>query len=106
MAGGGRVHPVDNLGGDVQRAVEAERHVRAEEVVVDGLGEPDDVQPLGGEEPRRLVRAVAAQHHQAVQAHLVVMADHLGDAVNVVLADAAHHLEGLAGHAQNRSAQS
>ena len=49
----GGVQPVDGLGGDVDRGVEAERVVRAREVVVDRLRHADDVDArlvqLGGD---------------------------------------------------------
>ena len=51
---------VDGLGGHVHRALEAEGHVRAPQVVIDGLGQGDDVQPLLAQEVGGLVGAVAA----------------------------------------------
>ena len=42
----GSVDAVNDLGGDVHSSVEAERHVGAVDVVVDGLGQTDDVQAL------------------------------------------------------------
>ena len=63
------------------------RDVGAVDVVVDGLGQADDVEPLLGEEIGRLVGAVAAQNEEAVELHLFVVALHLGDLVHVVLDD-------------------
>ena len=49
---GGRVQAVDRLGRDRDRRVEPERVVGAREVVVDRLGDADDVHAMLGMEPR------------------------------------------------------
>jgi len=69
MVGGRRgLQPVHRLGGDRQRGVEAERHVGAEDVVVDGLGNPDDRDPFGLEPPGDREASIAADHEQALDA--------------------------------------
>ena len=62
------VDAVDDVGGDVHSGVEAERYVGAVDVVVDGFGQADDVEPLLGEQVGRFVGAVTAQAEQAVEA--------------------------------------
>ena len=65
---GGRVQPVDRLGADRDRGVEAERVVGAGEVVVDRLRHPDDVdaelvvEPCGDAE-----RVLAADRDERVE---------------------------------------
>src|SRR5699024_92087 len=105
VAAGGGVDAVDDVGGNVHRGVEAEGDVGAVDVVVDGLGQADDVQPLLGQEVGGLVGAVAAQTEQAVQLEVVVGLFHGGDLVDLVLLNDLHHLEGGALGAQNGAAQ-
>ena len=82
---GGGVQPVDGVGGDLDRGVEAERHVGAEDVVVDGLrhadhGQVDEVvEPAGDGEA-----AVPADDDQAVEGHLLEDLAHPLGAVRVV----------------------
>ena len=71
---GGGLEPVQRLGGDTHRGVEAERHVRDRDVVVDGLRHADDRQPGVRQQPRRLQRALAADRDDRVQAQLGDMA--------------------------------
>ena len=79
VAARGGVDAVNDLGGDVHGSVEAERHVGAVDVVVDGLGQTDDVQALLAEQVRGLVGAVAAQAEQAVQFGGAVVFLHRGE---------------------------
>ena len=103
MGGGGGVDAVDGLSGHVYRALEAEGHVRAPQVVIDGLGQGNDVQPLLAQEVGGLVGAVAAQDHQAVQLELVVGLLHGGHLVHAVLAGNLDGLEGGAAGTQERA---
>ena len=50
MAVGGGVQAIQCVGGDVHGGVEAEGDIRTENVVVNGLGQSDDVQPLLGQQ--------------------------------------------------------
>ena len=68
---GGAVQPVDGLGRDLQRGVVAECDVGAVDVVVDGLGHPDDGNVLLGEPVRGGQRALAADRDQHVDAVVV-----------------------------------
>ena len=63
----GGVHLAHALCGDFRRRIEPEGEFRAPDVVVDGLGEPDDVAALGRKHGSRLVRARAAQCYEAVE---------------------------------------
>ena len=99
------VDAVDNVGGDVHSGVEAEGDVGAVDVVVDGLGQTDDVQPLLREEVGGLVGAVAAEAEQAVQLGVLVGLFHGGDLVDLVLFHHAHELEGGALGAEDGAAQ-
>ena len=69
---GRRIEPVDRLGRGADRGVEAEGDVGFGEVVVDGLGQADDVEAVLGQAVGDLVRAVAAQADQAIEAEPVV----------------------------------
>ena len=79
------MQPVDGVGGHLQGGGEAERVVGADDVVVDGLGQVDDVETglvqfvgvLGG--------SATTKCHQGVQAELVVVVD-----------DGRHHVRLLA----------
>ena len=60
MAAGGGVDAVDDLRGNVHSSVEAKGHIGAKDVVVDGLGQADDVEPFLREQVGRFVGAIAA----------------------------------------------
>jgi hypothetical protein len=75
------VQAVDRLRGDADRGVEAEGVVGGAQVVVDGLGDADDVQPLGGQPGRDPEGVLAADGHQRVDAQVGQVAPHLLDAV-------------------------
>ncbi len=105
VAGGGGMNAVDDVGGDVNCGMEAEGHVRAPDVVVNRLGQTDDIESLFGEQVRGLVRAVAAQTDQTVQLGLFIGLLHRFDLVDLVLADDAHLGEGGAAGTQNGAAQ-
>ena len=51
---------VDHVGCDIHRALETEGHIRAPQIVVNGLGQGDDIQPFLPQTVRRLVGTVAA----------------------------------------------
>ena len=72
---------------------EAEGHVGTIDIIVNGLGQADDVQPFLAEQIGGLVGAVAAQAEQAVQFGLLIGLFHRLDLVDVVLLDDAHFLE-------------
>ena len=84
--------------------MEAEGHIGAVDVIVDGLGQADDVQPLLTEQVCGLVGAVAAQTQQAVQLGGAVVFLHRGNLVHLVVLNHAHFFEGGALGAQNGSA--
>ncbi len=65
---GGGVQPVDGLGRDVDRGVEAEGEVGAGEVVVDRLGDADDVHAEVGELGGDAEGVLAADRDQRVDA--------------------------------------
>ena len=78
---GGGVQPVDRLGGDVDRGVEAEREVGAAEVVVDGLRYADDVDAQVGQLGGDAEGVLAADRDQRVDAVGVEVRLDLLDAV-------------------------
>ena len=79
---GGRVQPVDRLGGDGQRRVEAERVVGRREVVVDRLGHADDRERVLLEEPRGdAERVLAADGDERVEPLRCEVLEHALDAV-------------------------
>ena len=105
VAAGGGVDAVDDIGGNVHGGVEAEGHVGAVDIVIDGLGQADDVQALLREQVCGFVGAIAAQAQQAVQLGFLVGLFHGGDFINVVVLHHAHHFKGGALGAQNGAAQ-
>jgi len=107
---GSGVEPVDALGGERDRGVEAERDDRLVQVVVDGLGHPDDFEPLADQLHRDGQRTVAADGHQGVDLLPAEVVDDLAGAVHLVeLTVGARNrvLGGIApvGGAQDRAAQ-
>ena len=90
--------------GNVHRRVEAERHVCAINVVVNGFGQANDIQPLFAQQIGRLVRAVAAQAQKAVQPGVAVGFLHGGHLIDIVALYHLHHFEGGALGAQNGAA--
>ena len=105
VAACGGVDAVDDVGGDVHSGVEAEGDVGAVDVVVDGLGQADDVQALLREKVGGLVGAVAAQAEQTVELCVLIGLLHGCDLVDLVFFHNAHQLEGGALGAQNGAAQ-
>ena len=86
--GAGRgVQIVDDVGGDVHGALEAEGRVGAPDVVVDGLGQGHDVHPGVHQELGALLGAVAAHDDQTVQPQAVVGVEHPGDDALAVFVD-------------------
>jgi hypothetical protein len=75
------------LGGDAQCGIEAERHVGAEDVVVDGLGQGHHVEPLLVQAERVLLRAAAAKADEGVEVVVLVALD-----------DDVGHVQRLAAH--------
>ena len=63
----GGVEAVDGVGRDLEGGVEAERHVRPAEVVVDRLRHADDRQPIRAQARRRAERVLSADDDQPVQ---------------------------------------
>ena len=94
---------IDALRSDLRRRLKAERDVCAVNIVVDGLGQPDDVAALGAQERRRLVRARPAQRKQAVQSHLLIVGTHFLQSRFAVFFHR-HQFIGLAGSSQNGAA--
>ena len=94
VRGSGGVDIIDALGGNVQSAVETECHICAVEVIIDGLGQCNDIEALFAEEIRGLGGAVAAAHNQAVKLQLMIGLLHCLDLVQSVLIGIADGLEG------------
>ena len=93
MAVRGAVQAVDGLGGDTQRRVEAKGGVGAPHVVVDGLGQRDDIHPVLAQVIGVLLRAAAPQADQRVEMVLLIGLEH--DARHVHGLVAHGHLVGL-----------
>ena len=105
MAACGGVDAVDHIGGNVHGGVEAEGYVGTIDIVINGLGQADDVQTLLREQVCGFVGAIAAQAQQAVQLGFLVGLFHGGNFINVVVLHHTHHLKRRALGAQNGAAQ-
>ena len=68
VRGGRHLQPVDRLQRDVERGVDADRDLGAGEIVVDRRRDADHREAHLGQRQRAGLRAVAADHHQAVDA--------------------------------------
>ena len=95
---------VDDFRGNIHSRVEAEGHVGAVNIVVDGLGQADDVQALLAEQVGRFMRAVSAQAQQAVQLRILIRFFHGGDFVDLVVLHDGHHFKRRALGAKDRAA--
>ena len=95
------MQPINGIRVNIHCGLIAEGHIRAINIVVDGLGQTDYVQPLLCQQVGGLVGAVAPKGQQAVQLLLFVGFLHILDLVHVVLPDDGHHLEGLPLGTQN-----
>ena len=104
VAACGGVDAVNDLGCNVHGGMEAERDIGPVDIIVNGLGQADDVEALLAEEVSVFVGAVAAQAEQAVQLGFLVGLFHGGDFVHLVLPHHAHHLERRALGSEDRSA--
>ena len=100
----GGVDVVDAFGGDVDGARKAKRHLGAPGVVIDGLGQGDNVEALFAQAVGSLGGAVAAQHKQAVELQLVIGVDHRGHLLDAVGLGNVQTLERCAARAQDSAA--
>ena len=94
MAAGSGVDAVDDLGGNVHGGVEAKGHVGAVNVVVNGLGQANNVQALLAQQVGGFVGAVAAQAKQTIQLGGAVVLLHGGYLVHLVFLDHTHLFKG------------
>ena len=95
---------VDALGGDVDGARKAKRQLGTPGVVIDGLGQGDNVEALFAQAVGGLGGAVAAQHKQAVELQLVIGVDHRGHLLDAVGLGDVEALERRAARAQDGAA--
>ena len=84
---GGGVQPVDGLRGNLQCCREPEGVVGSDDVVVNRLGQMQDVQPGLSELVRVLGGATATQSHQSVKSQLLVILDDGGDHIPFLAVD-------------------
>ena len=99
-----RVNAVNRVRGDFNGALETEGLIRAEEIVVDGLRQRDDVQPLLPQQIGRLLAAVAAEHAEAVEPQLPISRLHQFHFVVAVFVRLCHLLERLPAGAEQGAA--
>ena len=95
---------IDDFHGDVHGRLEAERHLRAPEVVVDGLRQRHNGNAVLRKQVCRLVRAVAAKDDQAVKAGTAAGIEHFLELCRLILFCLLHGLERLARRSEDRSA--
>ncbi len=79
---GGRMQPIDGIGRERDGGIEPEAVRRADDVVVDRLGDADDGNAAKEELVSDRQRAVAPDDDQRAESHLV---EHLHDTVGVVV---------------------
>ena len=99
------MNAVEDIRRDLHGAVEAERHISAPDVVVDGLRQGDDIEAFLAQKICGFLCAVATEDDEAVELHLLVVILHVLDFIDAVFIDDAHELERLAGGAQNGTAE-
>jgi len=87
MAVRGAVQAVNRIGGNAQRGVKSKRDIRAVNVVVNRLGQRNDIDAFLRETIRILRRATSAQTHQTMQLIFVVS---LNDGIGHIHQLAAH----------------
>src|SRR5699024_6882402 len=63
---------VNGVRRDVHRALETERHIRTVDIIINGLGKMDDVQPLFSQKIGCLLGSVSSQDHKAVEAEFII----------------------------------
>ena len=78
---GGGVQPIDRLRGDLEGRRETEGVIGADNVVVNGLGQVQDVEPGLGKLVSILGSTTATQGDQRVESELLVVLDDGGDHV-------------------------
>ena len=101
---GGGVNVVDALGGDVDGARKAKRQLGAPGVVIDGLGQGDNVEALFAQAVGGLGGAVTAQHKQAVELQLMIGVDHRRHLLDTIGLGGIQTLERCATRAQDGAA--
>ena len=104
MRGCCRVDLVDCFRCDVDSRLKAKGHVCAPEVIVDGLWQRDDIESLFRQAICCLCRAVAAEHHKAVELQFVVVLLHRLDLVESVLIRLINGLIGYPARAKDGTA--
>ena len=75
MAMRGAVQAIDGFRGDAERRVKANGRVRHRDIVIDGLGQRDDVKPFLNQAQRVLVGAAAAEANERIELFLFVIAN-------------------------------
>ena len=97
------MNAVDCIRCDIDGTLKTKGHIRSINIIVNGLREMNDIQPLFPKQVCRLLCSVTAQDDQTVQIQLVVSLLHGLDLVQSVLIRNTHQLKRLAAGTQNRS---
>ena len=100
----GRMDGIDDRCRDIDRGLEAKRHLRPPQVIIDRLGQRHHMNAMLGQQIRGLVRAVAAQNHQTVEFGLLNGFEHFLELGFLVLLRLEHGFERLARGAKNGAA--
>ena len=98
------MYAVDTVCRDIHRALEAECHVRAPQIVVDGLRKRDHIKSFFAQQIGGLMGSVAAQDHHAVQLQFIIVLLHGFHFVEAVLIRLAHQLKRCPGASEDRAA--
>ena len=88
---------------DIHCTLESKGHVGTPDIIIDGLGEMDDIESLFTQKIGCFLCSVAAQDHQAVQIQSAVVLLHGCYLVQSVFIRNAHILKRLTGASKNRT---
>ena len=92
-----RVDAVDGICGNIHSALETKGHIGPVNIIINGLRQMNDVQPLFTEKVCRLLCAVSAKDDKTVQTELVIILFHRFNLIQAVFIGHPHKFKGLTG---------
>ena len=97
---------VNGIGRNVNCTLETEGHICAINIIIDGLRKMNNIQPLLAKKIGCLLRTIASQDNQAVQAKLIIRLLHSLNFIQPIFIRNTHHLKRLSGSTQNSTSLS